>query len=259
MTDIYNLFKFLEDKKGREIPIKAKLKFKPEELTPEDIEKMSGYDISWALQRHPQVLDKLPIEELDGYYISRVLVFQPQLVDKLPIEDMDGSDISWVLQWQPQLKPYFKDFVNETIHNNLIKEDFDTEINHLKNYGYKLIDKRVINKYILFLVKEPHKGLYEIGITSNNRDFTTPQSQEKIPGVGGGDEFSTAKEFKKTIKDWLNKYSPIYVGSLNKNKTLKYYNILSRLGFNVGRIEHNNSIFVDGNEVFPESWNFIIK
>jgi hypothetical protein len=94
-----------------------------------------------------------------------------------------------------------ENIISEIIHKHLIKEDFDSEINQLKKYGYKLIDKRVINKYILFLVKEPHKGLYEIGITSNNRDFTTPQSQEKIPGVGGGDEFSTAKEFKKTIKD----------------------------------------------------------
>lgn len=38
MTDIYNLFKFLEDKEGREIPFDAKATLKPDELTPQDYE-----------------------------------------------------------------------------------------------------------------------------------------------------------------------------------------------------------------------------
>lgn len=37
MTNIYNLFKFLEDKKGRKIPFNAKLLHAPEVMTDEDL------------------------------------------------------------------------------------------------------------------------------------------------------------------------------------------------------------------------------
>ena len=37
MTNIYNLFKFLEDKKGKKIPLKFKLIHAPETLTKEDL------------------------------------------------------------------------------------------------------------------------------------------------------------------------------------------------------------------------------
>jgi hypothetical protein len=157
------------------------------------------------------------------------------------------------------IKAAYKLYDNK-INNKIISEDFQSEIKLLNQYGYELIDKKEINNYILFLVYKPNEGLYEIGITSNNRSFTTQQSQQKIPATGEGKEFSTARGFKITISNWLNKYSPIYVGSLNKNKTSKYHSILSRLGFNVGEIKYD---YVDGNEVFnevfPESWSFVIS
>ena len=150
--------------------------------------------------------------------------------------------------------------ISETIANKrFLNEDFNSEINKLKKFGYVLIEKREVNNYILFLVKEPEEGAYEIGITSNNKDFTTQSSQQKIRGGGDGKEFSIAKGFRLVISDWLNKYNPIYVGSLNKNKTNKYHNIISRLGFNVGQIDYDKPVIVDGSEVFPESWNFIIS
>ena len=40
MTDIYNLFKFLEDKKGKEVPFKVKLRFNLNALTDKDINIM---------------------------------------------------------------------------------------------------------------------------------------------------------------------------------------------------------------------------
>lgn len=38
MTNIYNLFKFLNDKEGKKIPLKVKLILSPETLTPEDLD-----------------------------------------------------------------------------------------------------------------------------------------------------------------------------------------------------------------------------
>jgi len=40
MTNIYNLFKFLEDKKGRDIPLNVKLELKPDEITSDDISRV---------------------------------------------------------------------------------------------------------------------------------------------------------------------------------------------------------------------------
>lgn len=40
MTNIYNLFKFLEDKKGKDIPLNVKLELKPDEITSEDVKRI---------------------------------------------------------------------------------------------------------------------------------------------------------------------------------------------------------------------------
>ena len=46
MVNIYNLFKFLEDKKGKPIPFGAKLIYTPDELTDEDLNVEGDLDLS---------------------------------------------------------------------------------------------------------------------------------------------------------------------------------------------------------------------
>ena len=45
MTNIYNLFKFLEDKKGKKIPLKAKLIHSPETIEKEDLDVEGDLDL----------------------------------------------------------------------------------------------------------------------------------------------------------------------------------------------------------------------
>ena len=46
MANIYNLFKFLEDKKGKKIPFKLKLIHAPETIKKEDLNVEGGLDLS---------------------------------------------------------------------------------------------------------------------------------------------------------------------------------------------------------------------
>jgi len=45
MTNIYNLFKFLEDKKGKKIPLKFKLLHAPETIEKEDLNVEGDLDL----------------------------------------------------------------------------------------------------------------------------------------------------------------------------------------------------------------------
>jgi hypothetical protein len=145
-----------------------------------------------------------------------------------------------------------------SVVRSVIREDFNKEIEMLSSIGYNLVDKETVGQYALFLIHHPDAMMYQIGITSNNRSFTTTLSQEKTKKATLlNNEYSVANKFKSVIGEWLNDYSPLYVGSLNKNKTIKYHNILRGLGFNVGEITHVKGVVVN-NQQFPESWNFML-
>jgi hypothetical protein len=45
MTNIYNLFKFLEDKEGTKTPFKTKLIYAPDTLTPDDLKVGGDLDL----------------------------------------------------------------------------------------------------------------------------------------------------------------------------------------------------------------------
>ena len=61
--------------------------------------------------------------------------------------------------------------------DEFLLESFDDEINKLKQHGYELIDVKDIENYKIFLVYLPDANFYEIGLTSNDSDFTTTDSQ----------------------------------------------------------------------------------
>ena len=74
MTNIYNLFKFLEDKKGKPIPFKAKLIHAPETLTKEDL-NVEGY----------LFLDNTPLSSLpDNFQVGGYLYLRDTKISSLP-------------------------------------------------------------------------------------------------------------------------------------------------------------------------------
>jgi hypothetical protein len=127
-------------------------------------------------------------------------------------------------------------------------------INKLKEFDYDVIETYKINEYTLFLLYDKNELVYEIFMTSKNRDFTTAQLQSKIiTDVNCKISLETSKLFINKIKEWLAEYYVLYLDSLNENKAHKYHNILKKLGLNVTNVEHNPP-----NKYFPEYWDFKI-
>ena len=151
-----------------------------------------------------------------------------------------------------------KSIITEEINDlnskqSILYETFESEMQKLKSFGYELIDKYIINNYIVFLLRL--NDIYEIGLTTNENDFTTYGSQIKKPTEENPRTArSSANKIIDIVKKWIQKYPDIQVGSLNKNRTTKYYILFKKFGFNTSDIEYNQ-----GYDMFPESWNFKIN
>jgi len=74
MANIYNLFKFLEDKKGKKIPLRAKLIHAPETLTKEDLNVKGDLDLQYSL------ISSLP----DNLTVKGLLVLRSTQISSLP-------------------------------------------------------------------------------------------------------------------------------------------------------------------------------
>ena len=74
MANIYNLFKFLEDKKGKKIPLRAKLIHAPETLTKEDL------NVEGDFYLYNKPLSSLP----DNFQVERHLFLDSTKISSLP-------------------------------------------------------------------------------------------------------------------------------------------------------------------------------
>lgn len=136
---------------------------------------------------------------------------------------------------------------------NILIENLDSEISRLKNMGYELIDRYSSGIYTALLLYNTEEGIYEISLTSNDQEFTTSQSQMKQAPKSNKTPLASFKDIADKVKEWLGKYGDLVVGSLNQSRTYKYNQILSKLGFKVGKVSHDPPSMD-----FPESWNFTI-
>lgn len=71
MANIYNLFKFLEDKEGTKIPFKVKFIYSPDTLTPSDLEVEGDLDLEdTKITSLPDDLDVGGYLNLEGIKIT---------------------------------------------------------------------------------------------------------------------------------------------------------------------------------------------
>ena len=71
MTNIYNLFKFLEDKEGTKIPLKVKFIYSPDTLTPDDLKVEGSLDLGYTtITSLPDGLDVRGNLDLGGTKIT---------------------------------------------------------------------------------------------------------------------------------------------------------------------------------------------
>ena len=136
---------------------------------------------------------------------------------------------------------------------NILIENLDSEISRLKNMGYELIDRHSSGIYTALLLYNTEEGIYEVSLTSNDQEFTTSQSQMKQAPKSNKTPLASFKDIADKVKEWSGKYGDLVVGSLNQSRTYKYNQILSKLGFKVGKVSYDPPSMD-----FPESWNFTI-
>lgn len=84
MANIYNLFKFLEDKEGTKTPFMAKLIYSPDNLTPDELE------VGGALYLRNTKITSLP----DGLKLGGGLYLRSTKITSLP----DGLEVGWNLE-----------------------------------------------------------------------------------------------------------------------------------------------------------------
>lgn len=126
--------------------------------------------------------------------------------------------------------------------------------NILESFDYEIVEQCNMYEYTLLLMYDKNEMMYEISMTSKERDFTTAKLQSKILSNHSNRKIlETSRIFINKIKEWLNEYQILSLDSLNKNKAYKYHKIL----------KNNNTRITDicdttTNINFPEYWEFKI-
>lgn len=118
-----------------------------------------------------------------------------------------------------------KILLNQTQLKKLIFEISDYDSEKLSSLGLHLIEEFRIGPYNLILVRHDD-GDYEVGITTNDETFSTPESQQHRVM---SDEIKNPKKLWMMVKDklqeWLDEHKKLLVGSYNRNRVKKYHKL----------------------------------
>lgn len=148
------------------------------------------------------------------------------------------------------------DISNYGFHKD-IRESIESELSKMEYYGNRIIERHDFGRYSIILSDAPWINVYQITLTSNDRDFITPKSQIKIPlahdNVSLKEIFKTVKELKKVLLDWVKKYKPLYVCTYNHDRIYKYKSLLEKMGIYSSDIKKSDSRFSTG-----KAWYFEI-
>lgn len=147
-------------------------------------------------------------------------------------------------------KSRLREIIREEIHtSSILLETYEDDLKKLKSMGYSVKDELKSGPYTIVLLTM-FEQMYQIALSSNNEEFTSNKSQEQRPTKQSNEEILKAwKQVIVRVKEWLNKYKIIYVGTFNENRAKKYKRILDREGFKTTEIE----------EKIPGSWIFTIE
>lgn len=113
---------------------------------------------------------------------------------------------------------------------NVLEGHYSSDlIDQWNNYGFDLavVDSPLAEKFGLpryqLAFKRDNKNIFDM-MSQQNHKLTFPKEQnwKKI-----------WEDVILKIKEFREKYGPLLVSSMNKNRTVKYYNKLKSLGFNV--------------------------
>jgi len=142
--------------------------------------------------------------------------------------------------------------MNEQVEE--LEESVNDELEYLTSIGMEPIDKIVAGDYTMILIKN-EDGSHEIALTSGEQSFTTHQSQiKRSPVIGRKNQIEIYKKLIHKLGEWVNRYAPLDIGTMNQVRSSRYWKLLKRSGFEISDIEH-----VKNEEgPFSEYWKFTI-
>lgn len=127
-----------------------------------------------------------------------------------------------------------------------------SDVSRLSTFGEEIIEEINEGPYTLILTRNKHYGTYQVGLTSDEQEFTTPSSQQKkSTDKSMSIILKVWMNLSKKIKEWSERYGKLIVGSFNRERTEKYRRILSNFGFKVGELiskSEGNYFFLDKKE-----------
>jgi hypothetical protein len=110
-----------------------------------------------------------------------------------------------------------------------------SDLERLNRYGEDIIEEYEEGPYTLVLTRNRHNGYHQVGLTSNEQEFTTQSSQQKrATDKSMGLIIQVWGRVAKKLQEWNGTYGRLAVGSFNKERTEKYRRILHNFGFEVG-------------------------
>ena len=123
-----------------------------------------------------------------------------------------------------------------TVLNELLLITKDLE--RLKQHGEEIVEEFQEGPFTLILTKNIHHNTYQVGLTSDEQEFTSPESQtKKLTNQSTRTIIQSWGRISRKIKEWLERFGMIHIGSMNKSKTHKYHRILSNFGLDCGPIQ----------------------
>lgn len=118
--------------------------------------------------------------------------------------------------------------------SNQLNEIGDYDMDLITKHGGNVIEKVNIKGFELSLVEFPLGK--SVSLTFNDKGYTKPGEQKKQPSeYDGRDIIRIFREFKLYVKEWVDKYGLIHVGSANKKRVEYYYKWLCN-DLNCGKV-----------------------
>ena len=121
----------------------------------------------------------------------------------------------------------------------ILEELSQQQIQNAQDLGMEFVEDREVGGYDLGIFKMDRSfsdvldGVrYQIGLQQRGRDFTSYMDQHTVQIPDKLDR-SVIPKILKTIKEWIQTYGRISVGSMNERKTKQYKRWLEKNGFDV--------------------------
>ena len=119
----------------------------------------------------------------------------------------------------------------------LLSEITDIDKDFLSNKNIEIIDKLEQGEHSMYLLKR-REGIYEVALASSGGSFTDrDQVMSRRPNWNFASGVNALQPMIAKMTEWVQKYEPLFIGSANPRKVLKYESILRGLGFHVEKIE----------------------